>query len=855
MKNFSKLVSVFMLVFVLSSCGLTNPTDDEQPKTTQLTAPTNITFDGERIRFDSVPNATKYEINVNNTLKFESAGTSYLYDPNNEDFTVRVKAIGEGEFTNSNYSTDKTFVSLDQVTNIRLIDGIVHWDPVQNANGYILQINGVEQNDVLPINQYDGLVAGESYSIFVRPIRNDDTSVSYYSEYSNELTTTLIASPIPTFNYATKTVIWNAVAGAEGYNVKIYLNGQGVINEALGAETTSFNYGFLEVGTYHVEVQSTISGGSFNSSRYSSPIEVKRLAKPSTYTITDGTNVDVNVEISDVPGATAYEVRVNDVVKGMSTRNTFEHSFGESSIEVTHTVKVRSKGDGTTILDSVDELEFQLTKLATPTNITFNNGYVRWNEVPKNSGYIVVVDGTEYIVQVAEFQLPLVSQGLHTIRIRARGNSEYYVSSDMSNLSEFTKLANPINLVITNGILSWDPVAGASQYEISVGDLPSQFSNNTSYEVNPNDISTSTIIKVTALGNGADRIDSNFSESHAIFRLSAPTNLSSDNFNITWNAVTNVQYYRLKINSASYVVEGTSYPWANITASGNKVVTVQAIGDESVYFNSDESKAIDILKLETPIVTIQDNKFVWNHVIGTTAYQINVGTQVYNLLSTQREYTPIFTDAGIYSIKVRAMGNGLDSTASAYSELSHEVQALSTPTGSPVFQTTKNENILAITISQPVLNASGYVVNIGGIDYTSSTLNYNHTINSAGDYVIKVAAKGDSFFYVNSNYSAEKTITVLPRVSNVTFLYEDTDFYRLNWNSITNAVSYKVEVIKRDMNGNVIGSPGVFNATQTSLNISTIGVASVEVNITTIGNGTTTYSSMVFNQIFVPQGN
>ena len=75
MKNFSKLVSIFMLVFVLSSCGVSNPTGEDQPKTIQLTAPTNITFDGERIRFDSVPNATRYEINIDNTLKVKSSGT------------------------------------------------------------------------------------------------------------------------------------------------------------------------------------------------------------------------------------------------------------------------------------------------------------------------------------------------------------------------------------------------------------------------------------------------------------------------------------------------------------------------------------------------------------------------------------------------------------------------------------------------------------------------------------------------------------------------------------------------------------------------------------------------------------
>ena len=114
----------------------------------------------------------------------------------------------------------------------------------------------------------------------------------------------------------------------------------------------------------------------------------------------DGSNVDVNVQINDVIDAVSYEVKVNGVVKNLLTRNSFEHTFGSSTIEIIHSVSVRSKGDGDKILDSIDTLEFQLTKLVAPTNITFNNGVVRWNEVSKNSGYLVIIDGTEYTVQV-----------------------------------------------------------------------------------------------------------------------------------------------------------------------------------------------------------------------------------------------------------------------------------------------------------------------------------------------------------------------------------------------------------------------------------------------------------------------
>ena len=156
-----------------------------------------------------------------------------------------VRAIGEELFSSSNFSIDKTFIALPLVSNIRLVDGIVTWDQVPNANGYIIKINGKEQKEPLADNRYEGLTSGVSSSIFVRPVRDDETSVSFYSRYSNELTTTLIAAPTPSFNNQTTSIVWDAVSGAEGYNVRIFLNGQGLISETLGSSTTSFYYDFF----------------------------------------------------------------------------------------------------------------------------------------------------------------------------------------------------------------------------------------------------------------------------------------------------------------------------------------------------------------------------------------------------------------------------------------------------------------------------------------------------------------------------------------------------------------------------------------------------------------------------------
>ena len=60
----------------------------KEPEIVQLATPTNISFDGERIMFGAVENASSYEIIINEETH-ASEGTVFQYQPNGVDFTVR----------------------------------------------------------------------------------------------------------------------------------------------------------------------------------------------------------------------------------------------------------------------------------------------------------------------------------------------------------------------------------------------------------------------------------------------------------------------------------------------------------------------------------------------------------------------------------------------------------------------------------------------------------------------------------------------------------------------------------------------------------------------------------------------
>lgn len=114
-------------------------------------------------------------------------------------------------------------------------------------------------------------------------------------------------------------------------------------------------------------------------------------------------------------------------------------------------------------------------------------------------------------------------------------------------------------------------------------------------------------------------------------------------------------------------------------------------------------------------------------------------------------------------------------------------------------------------------------------------------INNPGDFVISVAAVGTAFKYIDSNYTLEKTITVLNCPTKAEFTQEDDEIYLLSWTPVNKAVSYSVEI-------KIVYTDGeektkVYQVTNCEMKIDVNDVLSISAKIITNGNDTSTFSS------------
>ena len=152
----------------------------------------------------------------------------------------------------------------------------------------------------------------------------------------------------------------------------------------------------------------------------------------------------------------------------------------------------------------------------------------------------------------------------------------------------------------------------------------------------------------------------------------------------------------------------------------------------------------------------------------------------------------------------------------------------------------KEEDKLLITATE-VENAIGYKFKIGGVVYNSDTNVYEYMINNPGDFVISAAAVGTGFKYIDSNYTLEKTITVLNCPTKAEFTQEDDEIYLLSWTPVNKAVSYSVEI-------KIVYTDGeektkVYQVTNCEMKIDVNDVLSISAKIITNGNDTSTFSS------------
>lgn len=762
----------------------------------KLEAPGNLNYDSELLSWTPVNKASGYEVKINNNI-YLTESNKLAYSAGEEDFTISVKAVGkiDENLIDSNFCAEKKYTYIHPVENLYVNDGMLTWSQDESVSGYRIKINGVEQGSILKGNQYTNLSSGQSYRIQIKPIGRGDF---WFSRWSNEITLTILRSPVVAFN--DNTITWNQVTGSAGYDLKIEKDGKVIHSTSLGSDVFVYHYPFDEAGNYKVYVKATTLGiGGIYESRYSSAYSVLRLATPTGATLTNRPleQNQVFVSFDSVFGAQSYSLLADGVEIDSSKKDSsfsidlrkLSTNNEQSSMKLSIIAKGGVSSEGA-ILDSVKPLEFNVTRLATPRNLMINGNELSWDSVNSTNKYVLTIDGKRTEITTTSFILTDMGIGPHEIYVQSMGNGENIITSGFSNPLEVRKLAIPDNLYIKDEILYWNPVQAATAYKVILGDGVYNADVNAfslkGYESSINE-GKGTQISVFAIGNGSDIVNSDVSSTRTISKYSRPTNVKIIGETLVWNGASvngiNCTSYKLKItqqkglskSEKTEYLKATSYEMSNFKA-GTYSINIVAVGDNVQTVDSPESNTFTFTKLGSISgLRKQEDSYSWTPDGQASGYEIKLSKDSIWTTIKDAKYTPSFKTEGEFEVSIKVLGNGMQYADSDISSFAQRVSCLPQPvlqknlSLSNSFMVSAKGNLITVRIrTNP--NAKGYRLIVGGIvraevdSSKSDFVEMQYLMSTPGaNYSIQVQLVGGCFasdgtYLLDSNKSTDTTV-------------------------------------------------------------------------------------------------
>ena len=764
----------------------------------KLSPITGISFSDGIVTWNAHSRASKYQLVVNGEV-YETTSTTYNLGKVESDITLEVYAIGSGENCRSVTSDKITYNYLKPVSNFRVKDGMLVWDATDRATKYDLRFSDGSTQTVAG-TEFTSIVPGVQYIVKIIP-RGENAY--YYSYWSGELTFSIL--PAPTLVYEQGVLRWNSSSSARGFNIKIEKPDGNT--QIIDTTNSVYNYSFSDVGAYKVAIQAVADASLANTydSAYSAPLAVKRLATPAGHTILNNTGVNdtVQISINHVDSACGYKVFINDSNESTYSSNEFALdllSLDKDHSEKTYKISVIAIGAVTSseiILDSLDKYEFNLTRLATPTNLKSEGSQITWNNVNHANKYYVAIGGKKIETNTNSYQFTDLQPGKYEVKVQAaNSDNANYILSHYSAALQIEKLATPTNVILKTTadgsvFLEWAKVEDATGYTVRFGDRYFNTSYN-NYKISDhfNTIEEGSGLQITvcAIGNGKDIIDSEPSATKTVAKLPTPSNITVSGSNITWNsssvdgiAATNyILYVRTSEGTREIAVTGTSYSCADFLP-GSYDISVSAVGSimsdgSACTLDSSKSSAIWVSKLgnvENLRGVAGTNTITWDPVAGAGSYSIMIDGEKQTTTTTSFEVN--FSEAGEHTIVVQAISNNPNTLSGEAATFTQVVKAIKTPVYVKYADDMAELNLGEFTIIQNGANVTIKVAPytdmpvkydyIFGASYKTESNTHSIVLENAGiDYYlqIRILYKGfgsDGVYYVDSNLSQEVALS------------------------------------------------------------------------------------------------
>lgn len=221
--------------------------------------------------------------------------------------------------------------------------------------------------------------------------------------------------------------------------------------------------------------------------------------------------------------------------------------------------------------------------------------------------------------------------------------------------------------------------------------------------------------------------------------------------------------------------------------------------DNLVLYAEWVEEATASIQLSAPSVSIDRDQFSWSEIEGATGYRIIVtrsgsSEEVLNTTITKTSWTfPSNYEAGYYTVRIRANGDGTNAVNSSYVSKSYAHKTLGTVSE---INFDLSSSVLTWT---SVKNAASYEVYINNkladtLTYTS----YDMSGYDAGTYQITIVAQRNGYVSSSTRSTIQKLRLRTPE-SVICYLDSETRAYVIVWDNVLYADTYILTIGEREV--------------------------------------------------------
>lgn len=791
---------------------------------TKLNSASDIYQSNNYLYFSQVPNATAYDIVVagvrracDYTIESDKVKLQVPADFVGGEKSLQIISVGgNGYYINSEPCTSMLIRVLDAPT-LTISDSVLTISEIVGASGYVLTLTTADDTYTHNLSaservydfDLDSQVTGE-ITITARAVGGSDWC---FDGMNSE---PLVVHRLDEVDLAVvdQFLTWDAVSNANKY----VLTFEDTSTETFTTQRTYDFYG-KSAGTYTVSMRAvtTISNEDIYINSRLSRITVTKLATPAVLKVVDG-----HVKYEQVSDANEYTLTIGDRVytihgdgeAGTSIKVAVYTDFADADFECK--LYASYDGDEYNYIRS-DILSMTVNMLSTPTGIYAIDNQLYWNSCEHATGYsikivkevaddeedeeenkyvhtVLGVDNTSVSILDILTDGGMTDAGDYTVTIYAMGDNTKYLNSKTSEEYVIHRLATPTKLGVVNGEFSFETDAIATKYEIYVYTYEKNTYALLEYKT---EIITSPryvldakeglyAIKVKAIGNGTNVLDSEISVVHDVIVLPPVSESHVTNGDLY---VTALPYFvKLEVNFVHGTKTYTKYfDIGNVDVNSipyTLVLTLLSTDYRDLDYANVFEQLMQTIDISSSIKGVPADDYVLSmRLIGNTNYSkvsisgsglsasfMNSTLYTSKSLSEYDTYiklpTPVINNQYADGIVKWTRGAGL-----TYAGTPLYVVSVITESATYTFETTATE----IDFGQPCY------------EYTEGEENRRIDFLE-GSYFVRVYMKGDSTVYLNSDEGASSEIRILtaPTVTQ--------DKGILTWDDIAGADYYNVTI-------------------------------------------------------------